>query len=82
MKVAIIGGGACGVICALKLKKNNPNINVTILEQNDRILKKVLKTSFLRLMKEPILLLKSKDVEKQQQYIDVVSELLDIKENS
>ena len=46
------------------------------------ILKKVLKTSFLRLMKEPILLLKSKDVEKQQQYIDIVSELLDIKENS
>ena len=44
MKVAIIGGGACGVICALKLKKNNPNINVTILEQNDRILKKVLKS--------------------------------------
>lgn len=44
MKVAIIGGGACGVICAIKLKKNNPNLNVVIFEQNDRILKKVLKT--------------------------------------
>lgn len=44
MKVGIIGGGACGVITALTIKKNSPNINVTILEQNDRILKKLLKT--------------------------------------
>lgn len=44
MKVIIIGGGASGVICALKIKKNNPNIAVAIFEQNDRILKKVLKT--------------------------------------
>ena len=44
MNVGIIGGGACGVITALTIKKNNPNIDVTILEQNDRILKKVLKT--------------------------------------
>ena len=43
MRVAVIGGGACGVICALKLKKNNPDIEVVIFEQNDRILKKVLK---------------------------------------
>ena len=44
MNVGIIGGGACGVICAIKLKKLNPLCNVTIFEQNDRILKKVLKT--------------------------------------
>lgn len=44
MRVAVIGGGACGVICALKLKKNNPDIEVVIFEQNDRILKKVLKS--------------------------------------
>ncbi len=44
MNVGIIGGGACGVMCALTIKKKNENINVTILEQNDRILKKVLKT--------------------------------------
>ena len=44
MKVGIIGGGACGVITAITIKKNNRNIDVTILEQNDRILKKLLKT--------------------------------------
>ena len=44
MNVGIIGGGACGVITALTIKKHSPNTTVTILEQNDRILKKVLKT--------------------------------------
>lgn len=44
MRVCIVGGGATGVMCAIQIKKKNPNINVTILEQNDRILKKVLKT--------------------------------------
>ena len=44
MRVGIIGGGACGVIAAITIKKNNRNIDVTILEQNDRILKKLLKT--------------------------------------
>ena len=44
MKVGIIGGGACGVMTALTLKKNNPSLDVTLFEQNDRILKKVLKT--------------------------------------
>lgn len=44
MNIVIIGGGASGVMCALTLKKNNPQIDVTILEQNDRVLKKVLKT--------------------------------------
>ena len=44
MNVGIIGGGACGVMTALTIKKNNPNTDVTILEQNDRILKKLLKT--------------------------------------
>lgn len=44
MKVGIIGGGACGTMTALTIKKNNPNVEVVILEQNDRILKKLLKT--------------------------------------
>ena len=44
MKVGIIGGGACGVMTALTLKKNNPSLDVVLFEQNDRILKKVLKT--------------------------------------
>ena len=44
MNVVILGGGASGVFCALSIKKHNPMIDVTILEQNDRLLKKVLKT--------------------------------------
>ena len=44
MKVGIIGGGACGVMTALTIKKHNQDIEVVILEQNDRILKKLLKT--------------------------------------
>lgn len=44
MNVVIVGGGASGVICAIKIKEKNPNISVCILEQNERILKKVLKT--------------------------------------
>ncbi|HHX00976.1 MAG TPA: aminoacetone oxidase family FAD-binding enzyme [Acholeplasmataceae bacterium] len=44
MNVIVIGGGASGVMHALYLKHLNSDINVTILEQNDRILKKLLKT--------------------------------------
>ena len=44
MKVAIIGGGASGIICAVALKKQNKNINVTVYEKLPRILKKVLST--------------------------------------
>ncbi len=42
--VVIIGGGASGVSCALNVKKDNPQLKVLILEQNDKVLKKVLKT--------------------------------------
>lgn len=41
MKVAIIGGGASGVFTALRLKVNNSNIDVTIFERNNKLLKKV-----------------------------------------
>ncbi len=44
------------------------------------ILKKVLKTSFLRLMKEPVQVLKNKDNKEQEQYIELVSTLFDLKE--
>ena len=44
MNIAIIGGGASGVLCAINLKKKHPNYNVTIYEQNSRLLKKVIKT--------------------------------------
>lgn len=40
--VVIIGGGASGVLCALLLKE--ANINVTLIESQDRILKKLLVT--------------------------------------
>lgn len=41
MKVAIIGGGASGVLAALRLKFNNSNIDVTIFEKNSKPLKKL-----------------------------------------
>lgn len=44
MEIVIVGGGAAGVAAAIKLKKLNKDISVTILEKNDRILKKLLKT--------------------------------------
>ena len=44
MKVAIIGGGASGVMAALRIKVNNPNVDVTIFEKNNKILKKVATT--------------------------------------
>lgn len=48
--------------------------------REDYILKKVLNASFLRLMKDPIRLLKSDELN-QQQYIEFVEKLLQIKEN-
>ena len=42
MKVVIIGGGASGIVCAIKLARRG--INVEILEKNNSVLKKVLTT--------------------------------------
>lgn len=44
MKVAIIGGGASGIMCAVSLKKQNKMINVTVYEKLPRVLKKILVT--------------------------------------
>lgn len=44
MKVFIIGGGAAGVLHALYLNKLNNKFDITIIEKNDRILKKIMKT--------------------------------------
>ena len=41
MNVAVIGGGASGVLAALRLKFNNSDINVTIFEKNSKPLKKL-----------------------------------------
>ena len=42
--VAIIGGGTSGIFCAIKLKKENPDLKVIILERLERIGKKILST--------------------------------------
>lgn len=44
MKVAIIGGGASGLACAITLKRENPKIDVTIFEKLDQPGKKILAT--------------------------------------
>ena len=41
--VIVIGGGASGVTCAINIRKKS-DLKVLLLEQNDKILKKVLKT--------------------------------------
>ena len=42
MHIGIIGGGSSGVVCAIKAKTNNNQ--VTILERNNTLLKKLLMT--------------------------------------
>jgi len=46
--------------------------------KEEYVLKKVLKTSFLRLLKDPVRLLKTKDTKLQEQYIELVSKLYDL----
>ena len=43
-QVIIIGGGASGVAAAIRLADLNRNVNILILEKNERILKKLLTT--------------------------------------
>ena len=42
--VIVIGAGAAGISCALAYKQKNPHKKIVVLEQNDRIGKKILKT--------------------------------------
>ena len=44
MKIGIIGAGASGVYLAIRVKEKNPSFDVTLIERNDKILKKVLVT--------------------------------------
>lgn len=44
MNIAIIGAGASGIICALKIKDKNPNYNVYLIDQNPIVGKKILVT--------------------------------------
>lgn len=43
-QIIIIGGGASGIACALAAGKTNPDAKITILEQLDRVGKKILST--------------------------------------
>ena len=51
---------------------------LTLSPKEEYVLRKVLKTSFLRLLKDPVRLLKTKDATLQEQYIQLVSELFDL----
>lgn len=44
MRIGIIGGGAAGLFSAICLKMNNPNFEVTILEKQSKVGKKILST--------------------------------------
>jgi predicted Rossmann fold flavoprotein len=41
-KIAIIGAGASGMMCAITAKKQNSELDITIFEKNDKIGKKIL----------------------------------------
>lgn len=41
MKTTIIGGGASGICAAIKIKQNNSNVDVTVIEHLDDVLKKI-----------------------------------------
>ena len=53
---------------------------LTLSPKEEYVLRKVLKTSFLRLLKDPVRLLKTKDATLQEQYIQLVSELFDLED--
>ncbi len=44
MKIAVIGGGASGIVSAIYAKRTNEKNSVTVFERSDRILKKLLAT--------------------------------------
>ena len=41
MRIGIVGGGAAGCFLAIRLKELNPSFSVTILERNDKLMKKI-----------------------------------------
>ena len=44
MKIAIVGGGASGLVAAIEAKRTDSNAEVVILERLDRVGKKILAT--------------------------------------
>ena len=41
MKIGIVGGGAAGTYLAIRLKELNPSFSVSIIEKNDKLMKKI-----------------------------------------
>lgn len=41
MRIGIVGGGASGCYLAIRVKELNPNFDVTIIEKNDKLMKKI-----------------------------------------
>lgn len=54
---------------------------LTLSPKEDKILQKVLNASFLRLMKNPIRLLKSQDQQIQEKYIKLIEEILNMEDH-
>ena len=44
MKIGIVGGGASGVFLAIRLKESHPDYEISIIERNEKLLKKILVT--------------------------------------
>ena len=44
MRIGVIGGGASGTFAAIRIKELNPSFDVTIIERNDKLMKKVMVT--------------------------------------
>lgn len=44
MNIYIVGGGASGMLCSILIKRERPDFQVTILERNDKVGKKLLVT--------------------------------------
>ena len=41
MRIGVIGGGASGTFAAIRIKELNPSFDVTIIERNDKLMKKI-----------------------------------------
>ena len=41
MRIGIVGGGASGTFLAIRIKELNPSFSVTIIEKNDKLMKKI-----------------------------------------
>lgn len=44
MNVVVVGGGIGGITCAIRIKQNNPLLQVTVIEQLDQVCKKIYAT--------------------------------------